>query len=74
MPDQISIQRLKKRALERWENEGGRIYPDLDALEIRSLSPKRMDTDSVPAAIQRRTNNPREEKGREYARQQSHSK
>lgn len=28
MPDNISRQRLEKRALDRWENEGGRLYAD----------------------------------------------
>ena len=28
MPDKISRQRLKKKALERWENEGGRTCTD----------------------------------------------
>jgi hypothetical protein len=28
MPDQIARKRLKKRMLDRWENEGGRISAD----------------------------------------------
>jgi hypothetical protein len=28
MPDQISRKRLKKKMLDRWENEGGRISAD----------------------------------------------
>jgi hypothetical protein len=28
MPEYISRQILKKKALERWENEGGRIFAD----------------------------------------------
>jgi len=28
MPDEISMKRLKKRSLDRWENEGGRISGD----------------------------------------------
>jgi hypothetical protein len=28
MPDQIARKRLKKKMLDRWENEGGRISPD----------------------------------------------
>jgi hypothetical protein len=28
MPDPIARKRLKKRMLDRWENEGGRIAPD----------------------------------------------
>ena len=28
MPDYISRERLKKKVLDRWENEGGKILPD----------------------------------------------
>jgi len=28
MPDPVARKRLKKRMLDRWENEGGRIAPD----------------------------------------------
>jgi hypothetical protein len=39
MPDQIARKRLKKKMLDRWENEGGRISADpTDADEGRPAS------------------------------------
>jgi hypothetical protein len=39
MPDQIARKRLKKRMLDRWENEGGRITADpTSADESRPMS------------------------------------
>ena len=38
MPDYISRQIFKKKALERWENEGGRIFADRTGI-IKSGSP-----------------------------------
>lgn len=39
MPDQFARKRLKKKMLDRWENEGGRIAADpISADETRTLS------------------------------------
>jgi hypothetical protein len=36
MPDQIARKRLKKRMLDRWENEGGRIATDTSSTDATS--------------------------------------
>jgi hypothetical protein len=56
MPDLSSNQRLKKKALERWENEGGRI--DTDAAAMNTSSPPRSEAarSNAPAADRRRSN------------------
>lgn len=33
MPDQIARKRLKKKMLDRWENEGGRVSADLTSAD-----------------------------------------
>lgn len=38
MPDPIARKRLKKKMLDRWENEGGRVDADSNADENRSTS------------------------------------
>ena len=38
MPDQIARKRLKKKMLDRWENEGGRITEPTSADETRPTS------------------------------------
>jgi hypothetical protein len=43
MPDYISRQMLKIKALERWENEGGRIFADQTVIIQNGLTNKRAD-------------------------------
>jgi hypothetical protein len=38
MPDKIARKRLKKKMLDRWENEGGRITDPISADETRPTS------------------------------------
>lgn len=39
MPDKISRRRLKKKVLDRWENEGGKVLADQTGI-IKSSSPE----------------------------------
>ena len=41
MPDQIARKRLKKKMLDRWENEGGRISADPASTEEARLTSER---------------------------------
>ena len=66
MPDPIARKRLKKKMLDRWENEGGRIATDTtsadasrptseDKRQGRKLSsPSDKSSDSVPASPTKR--------------------
>ena len=58
MPDPISRKRLKKKMLDRWENEGGRVAADPTSTSPTSepkgkgkqISAKRESKDGVPAS------------------------
>jgi hypothetical protein len=65
MPDQIARKRLKKRMLDRWENEGGRIATDTSSTDAsrpanedkgdgRKLSPSDKSTVGVPPSPTKR--------------------
>ena len=64
MPDPIARKRLKKKMLDRWENEGGRLANPTSADEKRptsepkgegkQLSGSRESTVGVPASAKRR--------------------
>jgi hypothetical protein len=41
MPDPIARKRLKKKMLDRWENEGGRVAPDTTSVD--SIKPASED-------------------------------
>ena len=62
MPDPIARKRLKKRMLDRWENEGGRVAADPTSADEESstseskgkgkqLSPSRKSKVGVPASL-----------------------
>jgi hypothetical protein len=69
MPDPNARKRLKKRMLERWENEGGRVANDTTSETENSptsgnqgrsqklSSPRETPTASAPASPKRRTPN-----------------
>jgi hypothetical protein len=62
MPDPIARKRLKKKMLDRWENEGGRIAPDTTSADAnrstsekkshrkKLSSPRDNSTDGLPAS------------------------
>ena len=54
MPDNIPSELLKKKALERWENEGGRVYTDHASTTKSRSFRKQMDADHAPATIRKR--------------------
>lgn len=41
MPDYISRKKLKKKVLDRWENEGGKVSAAVEKLPDGKLPPKR---------------------------------
>jgi hypothetical protein len=41
MPDYISRKKLKKKVVDRWENEGGKIAGDWKRLPESNIPPKR---------------------------------
>lgn len=47
MPDYISRQILKKKVLDRWENEGGRIFADQTGIIKSGSSDKRAGKDNA---------------------------
>lgn len=49
MPDYIPREILKKKALDRWENEGGRISLDRLAINTSSRSRVQLAADRAPA-------------------------
>ena len=48
MPNQIERKRLKKKMLDRWENEGGRVAPDPVILNQSKPASQRRGKDSQP--------------------------
>ena len=52
MPDLSSRKRLKKKALERWENEGGRICADSTTTIDSDPGKKRASKGNVAAKIE----------------------
>ena len=66
MPDPIARKRLKKKMLDRWENEGGRIATDTTSADAtrptgddkgrsrKRTSPSDKSSDSVPASPTKR--------------------
>jgi hypothetical protein len=54
MPDQIERKRLKKKMLDRWENEGGRVAPDpVTANQSTPETPR--ENESAPAPTSKKS-------------------
>jgi hypothetical protein len=58
MPDNISRQRLKKKVLDRWENEGGKVLADQTGIIKSSLPEEHPDKDNVGKTFVRGQSDP----------------